>query len=62
MKKSVPALRVQNIKQAIEFYTINLGFLVPYPDGDFARLIRDQVVSLSTLPISAEREFIEISS
>ncbi len=43
MKKSIPALPVQNIKNAIDFYTARLGFSVPYSDNGFARIIRDDV-------------------
>ncbi len=43
MKKSIPALPVQNIEKAIEFYTSKMGFSVPYHDDGFARIIRDDV-------------------
>ncbi len=43
MKKSIPALPVQNIHKAIEFYKTRLGFAVPYNDDGFAKLIRDDV-------------------
>lgn len=43
MKKSIPALPVQNIGRAIEFYTTRLGFSVPYHDDGFAKLMRDEV-------------------
>jgi catechol 2,3-dioxygenase-like lactoylglutathione lyase family enzyme len=43
MKKSIPALPVNDIKQSIEFYTIKLGFTAPYHDESFAKLIRDEV-------------------
>ncbi len=43
MKKTIPALPVQNIYKAIEFYKTRLGFSVPYHDDGFAKLIRDDV-------------------
>ncbi len=43
MKKSIPALPVQNIEKAIKFYISKLGFSVPYNDDGFAKLIRDDV-------------------
>ena len=43
MIKSIPALPVQSIDKAIEFYTTRLGFSVPYHDDSFAKLIRDHV-------------------
>jgi len=41
--KSIPALPVQNIDKAIEFYITKMGFSVPYHDDGFAKLIRDEV-------------------
>jgi uncharacterized glyoxalase superfamily protein PhnB len=43
MIKSIPALPVQNIDIAIEFYKSKMGFSVPYHDEGFAKLIRDEV-------------------
>ena len=41
MKISIPALPVQNIHTAIEFYKNKLGFSVPYYDNGFTKLIRE---------------------
>lgn len=41
--KSIPALPVQNVDKAIEFYKTRLGFSVPYHDDGFAILLRDDV-------------------
>lgn len=43
MIKSVPALPVENIDKAVEFYQTKLGFSVPYYNDGFAKLIRDEV-------------------
>ena len=43
MIKNIPALPVQNIKAAVDFYQTRLGFAVPYHDNSFARLTRDEV-------------------
>lgn len=43
MTKIIPALPVQNIKVAADFYKISLGFEVPYQDESFAKLTRDDV-------------------
>ncbi|MBA3647700.1 MAG: VOC family protein [Chitinophagales bacterium] len=43
MKKTIPALPVQDIKQSIEFYTTKLGFRVRHHDEDFAIVVRDDV-------------------
>ncbi len=43
MKKTIPALPVQNIGNAIEFYKTKLGFSVPYYDDGFAKLTRDEI-------------------
>jgi catechol 2,3-dioxygenase-like lactoylglutathione lyase family enzyme len=43
MKKTIPALPVQDIKQSIEFYTTKLGFSVPHHDNGFAIVVRDEV-------------------
>ncbi len=49
MKKSVPALPVQNIDNAIEFYKTKLGFSVPYYEDDFAKLITPPMFVMSKL-------------
>ncbi len=72
MKKSIPALPVQNIDTAIDFYKTKLGFSVPYHDDGFAKLTYDEVeihlwnasdetwkdrgASLSKLPICSGAE------
>ena len=43
MKKTIPALPVQDIKQSIEFYTTKLGFTVRHHDEGFAIVLRDEV-------------------
>lgn len=43
MKKRIPALPVQDIKQSMEFYTTRLGFTVRHHDGGFAIVVRDEV-------------------
>jgi predicted lactoylglutathione lyase len=43
MKKTVPALPVQDIKQSMEFYTTKLGFTVRHYDDGFAIVVRDEV-------------------
>lgn len=43
LKKTIPALPVQNITQAISFYTTKLGFVVRHQDTGFAIMIRDDV-------------------
>lgn len=43
MKKSIPALPVQHIDKAIEFYQTKMGFSAPYKNDGFAKLIRDDV-------------------
>lgn len=43
MKKSIPALPIQNIEESIKFYTEKLGFEVPYYDTDFAKLTPDEI-------------------
>jgi len=43
MTKTIPALPVQNIRKAAEFYRIKLGFSVPHQDEGFAILARDEV-------------------
>jgi catechol 2,3-dioxygenase-like lactoylglutathione lyase family enzyme len=43
MTKTIPALPVQNIRKASEFYRTKLGFSVPHQDEGFAILTRDEV-------------------
>src|SRR5687768_1926614 len=43
LKKSIPALPVQNIIVSIEFYATRLGFSVRHYDEGFAILVRDAV-------------------
>ncbi len=43
MKKTIPALPVQNIKISMDFYTTKLGFAVRHHDGGFAIVVRDEV-------------------
>jgi catechol 2,3-dioxygenase-like lactoylglutathione lyase family enzyme len=43
MKKTVPALPVQDIKQSTEFYSTKLGFTVCHYDEGFAIVVRDEV-------------------
>ena len=43
MTKTIPALPVQNIRKASEFYRTKLGFSVPHQDEGFAILARDEV-------------------
>jgi len=43
MIKSIPALPVQSIKTAAEFYKTKFGFTISYQDENFARLNRDDV-------------------
>jgi catechol 2,3-dioxygenase-like lactoylglutathione lyase family enzyme len=42
MTKTIPALPVQNIRKASEFYRTKLGFSVPHQDEGFAILARDE--------------------
>ena len=42
MTKTIPALPVQNIRKAAEFYRTKLGFSVPHQDEGFAILARDE--------------------
>jgi catechol 2,3-dioxygenase-like lactoylglutathione lyase family enzyme len=44
MKKTIPALPVQDIKESIEFYTTKLGFTVRHYDDAFCIVVRDEVV------------------
>jgi len=43
MKKTIPALPVQDIKQSIEFYTTRFGFTLRHHEGGFAIVVRDDV-------------------
>lgn len=43
MTKSIPALPVQDIRKAADFYKTRFGFSVPYQNDGFAKLIRDDV-------------------
>ena len=43
MKKTIPALPVQDIKQSIDFYTIRLGFVVRHHDDGFCIVVRDEI-------------------
>lgn len=43
MKKTIPALPVQDIKQSMEFYTTKLGFTVRHHDDGFCIVVRDDV-------------------
>ena len=43
MKKTIPALPVQDIKQSIEFYTTKLGFTVRHHDEGFCIVVRDEI-------------------
>ena len=43
MKKTIPALPVQNIKQSMEFYTTRLGFTVRHQEDGFCIVVRDEV-------------------
>jgi catechol 2,3-dioxygenase-like lactoylglutathione lyase family enzyme len=42
LSTTVPALPVQNVREAVAFYQRRLGFSVSYADDRFARLIRDE--------------------
>lgn len=43
MKKTIPALPVQNIEESVKFYSEKLGFKAAYFDGEFAKVIRDEI-------------------
>ncbi|MEX2639497.1 MAG: hypothetical protein WD266_02335, partial [Balneolales bacterium] len=43
MTKSIPALPVKDIEQAVNFYDNMLGFSCQYKDDGFARIVRDEV-------------------
>jgi catechol 2,3-dioxygenase-like lactoylglutathione lyase family enzyme len=43
MKKAIPALPVQDIKQSMEFYTTKLGFTIRHHDDGFCVAVRDEV-------------------
>jgi catechol 2,3-dioxygenase-like lactoylglutathione lyase family enzyme len=42
LSTTVPALPVQNVREAVAFYQRRLGFSVSYADDRFARLVRDE--------------------
>ena len=43
MKKTIPALPVQDIKTSMEFYTNKLGFTCRHHEEGFAIFVRDDV-------------------
>lgn len=43
MKKTIPALPVQDIRQSMEFYTTKLGFVVRHHEEGFCIVVRDEV-------------------
>ena len=43
MKRTIPALPVQAIKQSMEFYTTKLGFTVRHHDEGFCIVVRDEI-------------------
>ncbi|HEY1054271.1 VOC family protein [Emticicia sp. TH156] len=43
MKKTIPALPVQNIEESVKFYTERLGFTAGYFDSSFAKVNRDTI-------------------
>jgi len=43
MKKTIPALPVQSIKESMEFYTTRFGFAVRHHEDGFCILVRDSV-------------------
>jgi len=43
MKKTIPALPVQDIKESIQFYTTKFGFTVRHRQDGFCILVRDEV-------------------
>jgi len=43
MKKTIPALPVQDIRESIEFYTTKLGFMVRHHEEGFCIVVRDDV-------------------
>ena len=43
MKKTIPALPVQNIEESVKFYSKKLGFTTPYYDDGFAKMVRDEI-------------------
>jgi hypothetical protein len=44
MIKTIPALPVHNIDEAVTFYEVRYGFTGGYKDDGFAILTRDEVV------------------
>jgi len=43
MLKTIPALPVHNIDEAVNFYETKFGFTNKYNDNGFAKLIRDEI-------------------
>ncbi|GAA4316532.1 VOC family protein [Nibribacter koreensis] len=43
MKKSIPALPVRNIGEAVKFYSEKLGFEARHQEDEFAILVRDEM-------------------
>nr|WP_298935558.1 VOC family protein [uncultured Dyadobacter sp.] len=43
MKKTTPALPVQNIEASVKFYSEKLGFTAPYYDDGFAKVVWDEI-------------------
>lgn len=43
MKKTIPALPVQNIEESVKFYADKLGFAASYYNDGFAKLTRDEI-------------------
>ena len=43
MKKTIPALPVQDVKQSMDFYTSKLGFTVRHHDDGFVIVVRDDI-------------------
>ncbi|MDF2188653.1 VOC family protein [Paraflavitalea sp. CAU 1676] len=43
MKKTIPALPVQDINQSMEFYTAKQGFTVRHHDDGFCIVVRDDI-------------------
>lgn len=44
MKKTIPALPVQSIKQSCEYYTNKLGFRIRHQEESFAIAVCDEIV------------------
>ncbi len=43
MKKTIPALPVQDIQQSVKFYTERLGFAARYQDEGYCIAVRDDI-------------------